>query len=128
MERPKTRGDCLPMFKERFVDKVPCPWVSCKYNTFMTVKRNGEIQYNHGTDDVTEIKVANCALDYVDAGENRLSEIAKSVGMASLSHQAAQLMMTRAMAKVKSTEFDKDVETPADRAGHPLAEAQIYAL
>lgn len=64
--RPKVRADCVDELEDRMSGKTVCPFVSCKYNTFLTINRDGSL--STAADDVTEMKVSNCVLDYAQTG------------------------------------------------------------
>jgi hypothetical protein len=65
IERPKTRGDCLPggCNEER-----PCPWVSCDKHLYLDVNpTSGSIKLNFPTLAVDEL-AETCSLDVADRG------------------------------------------------------------
>lgn len=67
VERPKTRGDC-------FGGERPCPFVSCRYHTYLDVTPAGSLVINRPDVDVAELK-ASCALDVADAGPATLDQV-----------------------------------------------------
>lgn len=71
VERPKTRGDCLPggCNEER-----PCPFVSCRHHLYLDVDpRSGSVKFNHPHKEVWELE-QTCALDVADGGARTLEE------------------------------------------------------
>lgn len=64
VERPRTRGDCLPggINVER-----PCPFASCKYHLYLDVSISGGLRFNFPDRDLDEIS-DTCALDVADRG------------------------------------------------------------
>jgi len=73
LARPKTRSDCENGIR-------PCPFASCRYNTYLDVDRKGRITFNY-SESVEELKQSNCALDY-DQGRNlNDTELASALGI-----------------------------------------------
>jgi len=63
IERPRTRGDCLPggCNEER-----PCPFVGCRHHLYLDVNpKNGSIKLNCPGLDVEQIQ-ETCSLDVAD--------------------------------------------------------------
>jgi hypothetical protein len=61
--RPMTRADCVDGKQYRLSGKTVCPFVSCKYNTYLYINaKDGKLKIP--SVDVTDMKVSNCALDY----------------------------------------------------------------
>ena len=70
MCRPKTRADCKGI-------KRPCPYVSCKYNTYLDIEEDGSIIYNfHGLEPHEVPCETSCALDAADGGGLNLDKMA----------------------------------------------------
>jgi len=67
--KPKIRADC-----ERV--ERPCPYVSCRYNLFLEVTRNGSIKQTFG-DLEPDGMAESCALDVADRGGATLEEVAR---------------------------------------------------
>jgi len=63
-QRPKTRGDC-------FGGERPCPFVGCRYHTYLDITPAGSLVINRPDVDVAELK-ASCSLDIADAGPQTL--------------------------------------------------------
>lgn len=61
---PKTRGEC-PNFR-------PCPFVSCKHNLYLEVKKSGSITLNYPEIEPEQMK-HSCALDVAEANPDGLS-------------------------------------------------------
>jgi hypothetical protein len=66
-ERPRTRGDC-------FGGERPCPFVGCKYHTYLDVTPVGSLVINHPDVDPAELK-ASCSLDIADGGGITLEQV-----------------------------------------------------
>ena len=75
VERPKTRGDCLPggCNEER-----PCPWVSCHHHLAIDVKPNGNLVVR--TTEIADMR-ESCALDVADRGGATLEEVGEAMGV-----------------------------------------------
>jgi hypothetical protein len=60
-QRPRTRGECGT--------QRPCPWVSCRYHSYLDVKPNGNIKINwHGAiEDMSD----SCVLDLAEQPRER---------------------------------------------------------
>jgi hypothetical protein len=68
-ERPKTRSDC-------FGGPRPCPYVSCRYHTYLDVTEAGGLVISRPDVDVAEL-TASCSLDVADRGPVTLAEAGK---------------------------------------------------
>lgn len=64
VERPKTRGDCLPGGCNEI---RPCPWVSCKWHLYVSVEADGSLIVSR-PDLGVERMPDTCALDVADRG------------------------------------------------------------
>lgn len=70
--RPKTRGDCLNGENAA----RPCPWLSCRQNTYLDVnEETGSVKFNFPDIAVEDLPFNNCALDHADAGGLTLEAI-----------------------------------------------------
>lgn len=86
--RPKTRGDCVDGIR-------PCPFISCKFNTYIAhITQRGEVKTPFAQD-VTELTVSNCALDYSGA---TWEEIGEATGV---DREAARVTADRAAVKMQ---------------------------
>jgi len=71
IERPRIRADCKDVPR-------PCPFVSCRHNTFLNVNEKGKLKIIQDVEDVTAMNKDNCSLDIVDKyGALTLEEIGK---------------------------------------------------
>lgn len=62
-DRPRTRGDCANVPR-------PCPYAGCRHHLLLSVKSNGSIVFEHGTDDPLDLPAdRSCSLDVADRGE-----------------------------------------------------------
>lgn len=68
-QRPKTRGNC-------FGGPRPCPYVACRYHTYLDVTPAGSLVINRPDVDVSEM-TASCALDVADTGGITLDEVGR---------------------------------------------------
>ena len=77
IERPKTRGDCLPggCNEER-----PCPFVSCKHHLYLDVQPSGNVKFNFPDVDVDAMK-HSCSLDVAEKGGVTLMGVGKYLPM-----------------------------------------------
>jgi hypothetical protein len=71
--RPRTRGDC-------FGGPRPCPYVSCRYHTYLDVTEAGSLVINRPDIDVADLK-ASCALDIADQGGIMLEAVGAVLGV-----------------------------------------------
>lgn len=90
VERPKTRGDC-------FGGERPCPYVSCRYHTYLEVTEAGSLVINRPDVDVADLK-ASCSLDVADAGPLTLEQTG---AVLNLTRERMRQMETAALRKVK---------------------------
>lgn len=65
--RPKTRGECKGVSR-------PCPYISCKYNTYLEITDAGNIKILRPHLKVDEV-AESCVLDVADRGPQILDEI-----------------------------------------------------
>lgn len=78
VERPKTRGDCLPggCNEER-----PCPFVGCKHHLYLDVNpKNGSIKLNFPELEVDQM-AESCTLDVADRGGAILAEVGAALNL-----------------------------------------------
>lgn len=61
--RPQTRGDCAKVPR-------PCPYIGCRYSTYLDVTEHGSLKYNHPGEQPWQIPAdQSCALDIADGPE-----------------------------------------------------------
>lgn len=85
-DRPKTRADCSGVPR-------PCPYVGCKYNTYLEVKKNGSILFRKPGLEPDEVDPLNsCVLDIIDrSGSVSCEEAGEALGVTR--HQVASVEM-----------------------------------
>jgi Sigma-70, region 4 len=64
VDKPITRADCMAEGENR---ERPCPFVACKYHTFLDVTRNGSLKLNFPDRQPWELK-ESCVLDLAEGG------------------------------------------------------------
>ena len=75
--RPKKRSDCLNGENAA----RPCPWLSCRFNTYLDVnEETGSITTNFPDLDIDEIP-ETCALDIADRGGITLEEVGEIMNL-----------------------------------------------
>jgi hypothetical protein len=73
VERPRTRGDCLPGGSNEL---RPCPFISCRHHLYLDVNReNGTVKLNFPDADVDELP-ESCSLDVAARGGQTLEQVA----------------------------------------------------
>lgn len=120
--RPKTRGDCVDGAEDRMAARTFCPFVSCKYNTFIRVRKDGSVSTAY--EDIEEMPVSNCVLDYSEGAE--FTQIAKSFGVtpqAIISSVFETVHKIRGKGRFKMEDFS----IPEHRESN-LAQAQDYGM
>lgn len=87
--RPKTRGDC---------EKVPrpCPYVGCRYNTYLDVGKKGSLKLNFGDRELDELP-CTCSLDVADTGGATLEQTAT---MLNIVRERVRQIEAKALAKL----------------------------
>jgi hypothetical protein len=103
--RPRVRADCVDKKQDRLSGKTVCPFVSCKYNTYLYINaKDGKLKIPDI--DVTDMKVSNCALDY-DQGAT-CDETAAAMNLTrqrvSQATDNALMKMSKRMPKIEFTE------------------------
>ncbi len=63
-ERPQTRADCID-------GPRPCPFVGCRYHTYLDVMHNGSIRFNFPDQQPGDLE-HSCVLDLADEGDRPL--------------------------------------------------------
>jgi len=96
LPRPSSREQCRGGVR-------PCPWVSCRYNLYLDVRRDGIIKLNFPDRDPDEM-VTSCALDLAEDGPRTLDQVAVLMGM---SRERARQIEEGAMAQVRR-DWDAD--------------------
>ena len=75
--RPKKRSDCLNGENAA----RPCPWLSCRFNTYLDVnEETGSVKFNFPDLDIDEIP-ETCALDIADRGGITLEEVGEIMNL-----------------------------------------------
>lgn len=74
--RPTTRADCTNVPR-------PCPYVSCRYNTYLDVKHNGNIAINYECEPWDVPSEQSCVLDMAEIYEDGLTlrEVSDVIGI-----------------------------------------------
>ena len=115
-ERPKTRDQCPT---ER-----PCPFVSCKWNTFLEVNAvTGNIRFNFDVP-VDELKVNNCSMDHAESGGITYREIDVVTGGPPRGEMPMRLA---AAALARISRLKNDCDFTSERQSQ-LAMAQDFAF
>lgn len=90
--RPKTRADCANVPR-------PCPFVGCRYNTYLDVLPNGVIQYRHQGKEPCDINPQlSCALDIAESEARGTTALV--VSATGMSRTTTALVLEQALAKV----------------------------
>lgn len=95
VERPRTRGDCLPggCNEER-----PCPFVGCKHHLYLDANpSNGSIKFNFPKLEPDQIP-ETCALDVAGRGRHTLKEVGEILN---LTRAGVQVIEERARARLQ---------------------------
>lgn len=77
VQRPKTRGDCLPGGCN---EVRPCPWVSCRHHLYLDVKESGNLVLRYPDQEPDEL-TETCSLDVADRGGQTLEEVGAILGV-----------------------------------------------
>jgi hypothetical protein len=121
VDRPRRRGECVGDLEARMKGETVCPFVGCKYNTYLRVNKDGSLKIPDY--EVTDMKVSNCVLDYT--GGTGLLEISRSMG---ITPQAIEHAQRTAIKKILESGIKiDDFSIPEHREGN-LAQAQDYAF
>lgn len=97
--RPKTRKDCAAVVR-------PCPYVGCKYNTYLDVRESGSIIFTNPDKEPWDIEPdKSCILDQVD-DEHTLEEIGD---VFNVTRERIRQIEVRILNKIKQT-IDIDEE------------------
>jgi len=87
--RPRTRADCISAPR-------PCPWVGCKYHTYLDVSHAGSIQFNQPGKALEDCE-STCALDVADRGGVTLEEVG---AVMSVTRERVRQLETRALERL----------------------------
>ncbi len=112
VERPRTRGDCLPggCNEER-----PCPWVACKHHLYLDVNpETGSITLNFPWLEPWDMS-ASCAIDEAENGGLTLEEVGERMN---LTRERARQIEVRGLVSIKR---DHAAELGADLPDAPLS-------
>lgn len=114
VERPRTRGDCLPGGCN---EQRPCPFVSCKHHLALDVKpETGSIQLNFPDVEPWDL-VETCALDVADRGGVTLEEVG---GLINVTRERIRQMEVRALQVLRSLPTLTELQPVSDSAPpHP---------
>jgi hypothetical protein len=104
LQRPQTREDCVN-------GQRPCPWVSCKWNLYLDVGKNGKTIYLTNTNLQPEEMDYSCALDICDRGSQTYDTVARYFHT---TRARVQQIEKEAAAKLK----EKDVRSLLEMARH----------
>jgi len=119
--RPRTRADCIGERDDRMEGKTCCPYVSCKYNAYLRINKDGTVVTPDI--DVTDMKLSTCVLDYEEGAD--LKDIARALNC---SIQAVQSYLDRIFTKIQSRGIKfSDFEIPERKIGN-LASAEDHAM
>jgi len=72
-DRPRTRAECRGGIR-------PCPYVGCKWNLYLDVKRNGSIQLNFADLEPDQMG-ESCCLDVADRGGASVIEVGRVINV-----------------------------------------------
>ncbi len=72
--RPKTRADCQNVPR-------PCPYVSCKFNAYLSIYDNGTIQVTQDCEPEDVPPANSCVLDVAERPDVTLQDIGKVMGI-----------------------------------------------
>lgn len=90
LPRPMSREQCRGSVR-------PCPWVSCRYNLYLDVRRDGIIKLNFPDRDPDEM-TTSCSLDLAEDGPRTLDQVAVLMGM---SRERARQIEEHAMSQIR---------------------------
>ena len=69
--KPKTRADCAGVAR-------PCPYVSCRHNLYLDIKRNGAILTNFPDREPWDMPPGeSCSLDVAECGDHTQAEVGR---------------------------------------------------
>jgi len=92
VERPKTRDECP--------ECRPCPFVGCKWNTYLDVQRTGMIRFSRDGVEPWDVPAStSCVLDVTDRGRATLEEIGDAMAM---TRERARQIQDAALAKLEA--------------------------
>jgi hypothetical protein len=90
-QRPRTRADCASVPR-------PCPWVGCRFNTFLDVDDDGRIRFNGEGDPDERDPRFSCALDVADEGGASLRDVGDLLGF---TREAARQLEARSLKRMQ---------------------------
>lgn len=107
--RPRTRGDCVD-------GPRPCPWVGCRYNLYLDVRRAHpvkrrryppEVRLSHPDREPWEVPPdQSCALDVADSGRQGTREVGRLLGISnSRSDQLTAIAQHKIRSNLRGREF-----------------------
>ena len=89
-KRPRVRGDCASVPR-------PCPYVGCRYNTFLDLTPGGKIRRNWNSPEEVPAE-CSCALDVAERGSHVYSYIARCMNC---TRQRVQQIEDKALAHAR---------------------------
>lgn len=89
-ERPKVRGDCASSPR-------PCPFVTCRFNTYLEVTEQGGIKLNWPNHEIDALP-STCALDIAERGPHTLEQVGEVMNV---TRERLRQIEARAMRKLQ---------------------------
>lgn len=94
MDRPRKRVDCKGGAR-------PCPYVGCRYNLYLDIKRNGSIKLNFPRLEVWNMP-ETCALDVADSmAESRGCTLREIAGLMGLTRERVRQMELNILSRLR---------------------------
>jgi hypothetical protein len=105
-QRPRTRGECP--------DVRPCPWVGCRYNTYLEVSTHGSLTlFDPGRQPWDVSPATSCALDVAERGGVTPEDVGAIFGM---SRERIRQIEQGALAQLEGEDLDGMLEAVAELA------------
>lgn len=107
--RPRTRAECTDVPR-------PCPFVGCRFNTYLDVSGTGAVRLNTSLEPDEVDPAMSCALDVADDGGASLRDVGRVLSM---TRERARQIEARALDRMKRLGGDMGVDEVAstrDRA------------
>lgn len=99
--RPRTRADCRKIPR-------PCPFVGCKYNTFLDVSHAGSIVFNGCSDPLEADSGTSCVLDIIEnETEIEITEISKIM---SIARERVHQILRKSLKKIQQEELLHEIQ------------------
>lgn len=109
IRRPRTRAECADVPR-------PCPFVGCRFNTYLDVGDTGDVRLNSPLEPNEVDPAMSCALDVADDGGASLRDVGRVLSM---TRERARQIEARALDRMKRLGGDMGVDEVAstrDRA------------